>query len=116
MLPATNRCRPSAEYSSATRRASCAAEHVQLPRDVRLTPLLEARSCRLEGACLDDVAPRVEETAMDPLDDLGRVQHEPVHPSLEPSPTEVIDCRVLELQARSHRAVEDEHAVARAHR
>ena len=85
--------------------------HIELPCHVRLTPLLEARSRRLEGARLEDIASRIEETAMNPLDDLGRMEHETVHPSLEPRATEVIDRRVLELLARPHRAVENEHAV-----
>ncbi len=83
---------------------------VEVSGDAALPPFLEARPRRLEGAGLDDIAARVEKSSMHPLDDLRRVQHEAVHPSFERGAAEVVDGRVLGLQARAHRAVEHEHA------
>jgi hypothetical protein len=47
-----------------------------------------------------------------PLDDLRRVDGETVHPPFQPGPPEIVDARVLGLEAGSHRAVENEHALA----
>ena len=49
---------------------------------------------------------------MHPLDDLGRVNGETVHPSFDRGTTEIVDAGVLSLQAGTHRAVENEHALA----
>ena len=56
--------------------------------------------------------PGVEEAAVHALDDLRRVDGETVHPSFQRGTAEIVDARVLRLQAGAHRAVEDEHALA----
>ena len=112
MLPATKRGRPSAAYSSAIAPGEPCRGDVEVDGHVALTPLLETRSRRLEGAGLDDVASRVKETAVHALDDLRRMDGKAVHPSLERGTPEVVDARVLGLQAGPHGAVENEHALA----
>ena len=46
---------------------------IQVGGHVALTPLLEARARRLERAGLDDITPRLEKSAVHPLDDLRRI-------------------------------------------
>ena len=53
----------------------------------------------------------VEEAAMHALDNLGRMDGETIHPTLQRGPAEIVDAGVLGLQAGSHRTVEDEHAL-----
>ena len=86
--------------------------NVELPGQLALAPLLEAWTGGLEGAGFDDVATGLEESAMHALDDLGRVEREAVHPSLERGTAEVVDTGVLGLQTRPHRTVEDDDAIA----
>ncbi len=85
---------------------------VQVGGDVALTPLLESRARRLERAGLDDVAPRLEKSAVHPLDDLRRMDGKTVHPALQPGSAVVVDAGVLGMEAGAHGAVKDEHTLA----
>src|SRR5262249_10475766 len=102
------------------RRRVLVARRARQPRrgDIHVTrllfdaPLAETMRRRLERAGLDDVAANGKERLVDRLNDVGASEDQVVVAALETLPAEVVRGRVVELNVRTHRAIEDEDAVS----
>ena len=71
---------------------------VELVGSLPGTPFGEAEGGGLERARLDDVGTDLEEGAVEPLDQIGAVQHQAVHPALQGRPAELRGCGVHGLE------------------
>ena len=109
--PATKRGLSGVEYLSHAARASRAAATFS-SRVLSSIPHSRSRcGVDLERARLDDVAADGEERLVDRLDDVGPRENEVVVAPFERLSAEIFRRRVVALDVRPHRAVEDEHAL-----
>jgi hypothetical protein len=67
--------------------------------------------CRLERARLHDIAPDAKKRFVDALDDVGAGENEVIVAPFQRLAAEVLGSRVVQLNVRSHRAVEDQNAI-----
>ena len=74
-------------------------------------PLVELQPRALEGVRLDDLRAGLQHRDVDPLDDVGPVEHERLV-ALTGQPAVVVAGELDLLQRRTHAAVENDHALA----
>jgi hypothetical protein len=82
---------------------------VELPGALSRSPLGQPRWRRLEGAGLDHIGADLEEGAVNPLDQLGAVEHEAVHPPLQGRAAELLGRGLERLETGPHGTVVDQH-------